>query len=144
MQPRVLWCLLLVLITGVRSLAATIAVVAEPDMGAVSAQLEAELGRHALLKLVDRAEITRVQTEQKLSAGQAEAVAIGKTVGADGVLLISRLQRAYEARLVAVGHGVVLWSSTHPAEKYEDWLKTVADRAAASDAKLTVKQGDAV
>jgi hypothetical protein len=140
-----LWCILLVLITGARSLAATVAIVAEAELDKVSAQLEGELGRHAFLKRVDRSEITRVLAEQKLAAGQAEAVKIGQVVGADGVLLLSRPQpNVMEARLVAVGPGVVLWSSAHPADKYETWLKSVADRAAESDAKLTVKQGDAI
>lgn len=100
--------------------------------------------------LLERAEIERVVREQSLAATLGrDPLKLGQLLGADGVLLletnaVGEVTMA-EARLVAVGPGVVLgeWLAPFPVQDAVGWSARVTKDAAPQLRKLAVPRAQA-
>ena len=89
---------------------ARIAVVSDPDNRNLAALVTTELSSRPDITLVERDELARVGDELKLQqlAG-SNAVALGKLIGADGLIFINKGADGSEVRFTAVGLGYALF-----------------------------------
>src|SRR5205807_2945480 len=90
-----------------------VALVVEESSATTAADLlTAELSTKDRIQLLERTEIDRIYREQGLSAANKDYLKLGQILGADGLLLLSRLREGTNqflaARLVAVKTGVVI------------------------------------
>ncbi len=126
---------------------ARIAVVGDADSRDLSALIGAELSARPDVALVEREDLSRLGDERKLQllAG-SDAVALGKLVGADGLLFVNKTAAGFTARFTAVGFGYALFSdelgaSQEPGSDSPVSLRTVV---AGYAAKLRLDPAKAV
>ncbi len=128
-----------------------VAIISEQPAALPAADLlTVKLSGQNSLQLLERAEIDKVYREQALSAANRDYVKLGQVLGANGVVLLSPLtdgtNQFLQARLVAVGPGVIIGSLRFPwplrdAAQWADW---VAQRFEPLLPKLTVLARDAI
>jgi len=123
-NPRFCWMLLAIL-SGTRVQAETngspvrLAIVSEPDVTAsVLDLLTVELSRKPQVTLLEREQIEKVYREQGLSAANKDFLKLGQVLGADGLLLLTRVSEGtnqfMQVRLLAVKPGAVIGSVRSP------------------------------
>lgn len=112
--------------------------------------LTATLSSGDAVQLVERAELERVLAEQGVASGANKLLALGQTLRADGVLLVSLsgvgTNQVLNLRLLAVQPGVVVrqFSADWPPPDLTTWSGEVSQRLAPWWPKLTVLEKDAV
>ena len=99
-----------------------VAVIDTPETADLGALIMTELSAHPAIHLVERSDLAKVGDELKLQqlAGN-DAVALGKLVGADGLIFISKGPDGLHERFTAVGLGYTL---------FDDLLETPANNPA--------------
>ncbi len=104
------------------------------------------------LSVLEREQVSRVWKEQALSTAVArDSLKLGEILGADGVLVLERIEQRsglglLSARLMAVKPGVVLDLAEYelPLQDVSEWSKLASGRIVALFPKLTVPAQDAV
>jgi len=130
---------------------ARLAIVSETDDTAAAADLlTAQLSSQPNIQLLERDQITRVYREQSLSKANTDYLKLGQVLGADGLLLLEKVQEGgnqfLRVRLVAVKPGVMLeaerfdWARVDPVE----WPAAFARHLKRNLAKLAVPKSAAI
>jgi curli biogenesis system outer membrane secretion channel CsgG len=117
-----------------------VAVISDTDEKDLAALITTELSSTPNLQLVERDDLAKIGDEAKLQqlAGQ-DAVALGKLVGADGLLFIARQNGTAEVRLTSVSLGYALIDEQIPAgANLETEAKSITHRVAAYAGKLNL------
>jgi regulator of extracellular matrix RemA (YlzA/DUF370 family) len=125
---------------------ARVAVISDADNQNLAALVTTELSGRPDISLVERDDLAKVGDELKLQqlAG-SDAVALGKLIGADGLLFIKKDGEQTVVRLTAVGLGFVLLDLTLPAGTAPDVAaKALSDRVAQFGAKMKLPPGRAI
>lgn len=161
MKPQIVASLIACLGIGAPILAVTgvgvekqlprLAVINDPETGALADQIVAALSKRSDVVLLEREQIGRALREQQSQLagfGLQESLRIGKLMKADGLLVIAARpdEKLTVARLVAVDPGVVLWSWRIP-QVVNDATKAVGlieQRIGVLLPKLTVSRQAAV
>jgi hypothetical protein len=117
---------------------------AEPEMEIAADLLSVELSKSGDLALLERAQLSRIAAERKLSLQQVNgALQAGGLLGANGVLLMQssgeRTNRMATVRFVAVREGVALFSMrmAWPPASVEEWATKIARKTVEAAPKTT-------
>ncbi len=116
----------------------------------VAEVMTAEFSHAREFALVERSEINRVLSEQKLSAVVPDQIKLGRLLAADGLLVLVRETREggeiLTARLIAVNPGVTLTVEVAPWPllKPDEWSRLLGPRLAKFAPKLTVLAKEAI
>lgn len=122
----------------------------DPSLGVLRELLTVELSQQAHITLLERSEIDRVYREQGLSAANLDYIKLGQLLGADGLLLLelstAGVETLLSVRLVAVGPGVIVYSSRFPwpISDPNDWVRGLARALERFVPKLNVPASEAV
>jgi hypothetical protein len=113
-----------------------------------------ELSAHPDVSLLERAEMKKIAGEQALSAAQqTNYLALGRLLGADGLVILTTLRPTYApenelvaVQWIAVKPGAVLDSRLEPlpATNRMEWSKEVAQRAISLLPKMALLQKEAI
>ena len=112
--------------------------------------LTVELSHKPGVQLLERNEIDKIYREQSLSLANKDYLKLGEILGADGVLLLSKVKEGEHAflqtRLVAVGPGVVIGITHSPWTTKEDIAtsKWIISHFGPLISKLSVPAGKAI
>ncbi|MDD5261500.1 MAG: hypothetical protein PHD76_06580 [Methylacidiphilales bacterium] len=123
-----------------------IAIISDADEQNLSALLTTELSGNPNILLLERDELAKVADELKLQqmAGK-DAVALGKLVGADGLLFISKTPDGLQVRFTAVGLGYALFDDpSPPKDNLPELAKSIAHRVTGYAPKLKLDPTKAI
>ncbi len=118
----------------------TLGILVPPELAVPADLLTASLSGNDEISVVERQELDRVVSEQKLQANALTpegAIATGRLLNADAILIFevgkSRVgQPATILRLVACGPGAILgqWEAPFPVPDVAEWVARIADETA--------------
>lgn len=119
--------------------AAKVAIIDRLDEGIVESLLTAALSGESEIDLLERREIDRLAGEKQLGelAGAGKFTTLGGMLGADGLLVLERLDGIFSARLIGVRTGACLFAEAVPEKEGSDGK--IAALLAAKTARLTPK-----
>ncbi|MDD5261501.1 MAG: hypothetical protein PHD76_06585 [Methylacidiphilales bacterium] len=123
-----------------------LAVISTSETADLAALLTTELSGNPDILLVERDELAKVADELKLQqmAGK-DAVALGKLVGADGLLFISKTPDGLQVRFTAVGLGYALFDDpSPPKDNLPELAKSIAHRVTGYAPKLKLDPTKAI
>lgn len=123
-----------------------LAVISTADMSDLAAMLTTELSGNPDITLVERDDLAKVGDELKLQqlAGN-DAVALGKLIGADGLIFFSKGPNGLQVRFTAVGLGYALFDDQIASETDLPQLaKSIAHRVAGYAPKLKLDPAKAI
>src|SRR5882762_376819 len=123
-----------------------IAVVSTADTTDLAALLTTELSSNPDITLAERDDLAKVGNELKLQqlAG-SDAVALGKLIGADGLIFLSKGSNGLQVRFTAVGLGYALFDDqTGPETDLPQLAKSSAHRVAGYAPKLKLNPSKSV
>ncbi len=123
-----------------------LAVISDTGDEDLAALVTTDLSDNPDISLVERDDLAKVGNELKLQqlAG-SNAVALGKLIGADGLLFIKKDSQQTVVRLTAVGLGFVLFDVTLPAGTAPNVAaKALSDRVALFGTKMKLSPGRAI
>ena len=123
-----------------------IAVIGDDADKDLAALVTTELTANGGLTLIERDDLAKLGDELKLQqmAG-SDAVALGKLVGADGLLFLNKTSSGIEVRFTAVGLGFALFDDPIPGGQDSAQLaRSIAHRVAGYGAKLKLDPAQAV
>ena len=123
-----------------------IAVVGDADTANLAALVTAELSGDAGIHLLDREELARVGDELKLrQLAGSDAVALGKLIGADGLVFLRRGEAGPQVRLTSVGMGYALFDEpVGAAADPPQAARALAHQVEAEGPKLRLSPAQAV
>ena len=132
--------------TSIPSIPSRVAVVSTADTADLAALVMTELSSNAEINLVERDDLAKVGDELKLQQlASSDAVALGKLIGADGLIFITKGADGPEVRFTAVGLGYALFDDqAAPDEDPVQLAKSSAHRVAGYAPKLKLKPDQAV
>jgi len=125
-------------------------VAANSSLQALGDLLTAELSQNTNLALLERSQIDQVLREQAAATANRGDLALGRILGADGVLFLDLVQTnnsvALATRLSAVKPGIVLIDriEPYPASALPEFAKLTAQRMKPHWPKLRVSQAEAI
>ena len=123
-----------------------VAIISDADNQNLAALVTTELSSRPDISLVERDDLAKVGDELKLQqlAG-SDAVALGKLVGADGLLFLNKGPNGMQIRFTAVGLGYALFDDQIASDKDLPQLaKSIAHRVAGYVPKLKLDPTKAV
>ena len=123
-----------------------LAVISDGDNQALAALLMTELSGSPGISLVERDDLAKVGNELKLQqmAG-SNAVALGKLVGADGLIFINQAPDGFQVRFTAVGLGYALFEDQIASgTEIKQLAKSMAHRVTAYGPKLKLDPAKAI
>jgi hypothetical protein len=123
-----------------------IAVIGDADNQPLAALLTTELSSSHNIILLERDDLAKVGDELKLQqlAG-TDAIALGKLIGADGLIFISKGADGPEIRFTAVGLGYALFDDQFNRETdLVQWVPAIAHRVAGYVPKLKLDPAKAI
>ena len=126
--------------------ASRIAVIGDTDDQNLAALVTTELTGHPNIVLVERDDLAKAGDELKLQqlAG-SDAVALGKLLGADGLIFIDKRPDGVEVRFTAVGLGYALFDDHIAADaKLPEEAKSIAHRVVNYTPKLKLDPAKAI
>jgi hypothetical protein len=130
-----------------------VGIISPPALQRSADVLTAVVSSDSTLTLLERNEIGRILTEQRLSAGglaSKDYARIGGLLKADGLVFLETATvnslPVLTVRVVAAGPGVVVGASfdKNPPEDLHKWAREIADRLHVLAPKLSVAAGEAV
>lgn len=126
---------------------------ADPALGAASDVLTEALSSDSTVSLLERNEIDRVLSEQRLAASGLAAqngARLGRLLGADGLVFLETAKindnPTLTVRIVAAGPGVIVGAcyDKNPPEDLQKWAADLAEMVHALAPKLSVAAGQAI
>ncbi len=126
---------------------------ADPALGAASDVLTAALSSDSTVSLLERNEIDRVLSEQRLTASglaTQNGARLGRLLAADGLVFLETAKindnPTLTVRIVAAGPGVIVGAcyDKNPPEDLQKWAADLAERVHALAPKLSVAAGQAI
>jgi hypothetical protein len=123
-----------------------LAVISDADNQAFAASLITELSSGQDVSLVERDDLAKVGDELKLQqmAG-SDAIALGKLIGADGLIFINKAPDGFQVRFTAVGLGYALFDDQiAPGTEIVQLAKSMANRIAVYAPKLKLDPAKAI
>ena len=151
MTPRLRLCLCLGMVLAVGSVRAAgapvrIAVIGDAGQGSLASLVTVELSHHMTVSLVEREDLAKVGDELELKRlARSDAVALGKMIGADGLLFLGSGPAGLQVRFTAVGLGYVLFDDriASPAE-LPQLARLIAHRVGDDAPKLKLDPAKAI
>ena len=125
---------------------ARVAVISDADEKDLAALVTSELSGNPGITLLERDDLAKIGDELKVQqlAG-SDAVALGKMVGADGLLFLNKIPTGIEVRFTAVDLGYALFDDQITADQKPDQLsRSIAHRVTGYAAKLKLDPAKAV
>jgi len=146
-----LWCMTASLALTIRLAtadtgASRVAVVSDAASQDLAALVTSELSSSPNISLVERDDLAKVGDELKLQQlASSDAVGLGKLLGADGLVFLSRTPDGIHARLTATGLGFVLFDLQWGTEIHPDELaKLLASQVSEVALKLKLSSSEAI
>jgi hypothetical protein len=132
--------------TPLPSVRARLAVISTADTADLAALVTTELSSNPDISLVERDDLAKVGDELKLQQlASSDAVALGKMIGADGLIFISKGPNGLQLRFTAVGLGYALFDDQITSETDLPQLaKSIAHRVAGYAPKLKLDPAKAI
>ncbi len=156
MRRRVL-CLGLILLSGVRDGFGQapaspppefprVAIISTADTADLASLLTAELSNNPAISLVERDDLAKARDELKLEQlAETDAAALGKQIGADGLIFISKSPDGLQVRFTAMGLGYALFDDRYDAATdLPHMAQTIAVRIADYAPKLKLRPEEAI